>query len=235
MLFPCFSRKYLFINVIFFHEKQVNVHEISYTAVPSTYFSNVFIPRKLELSTTQHKGEKVQIHQKGQTELRHLPTTRQNYRRGPTSLAARSGHTTTQPHLPLCSVKTRGIDQPARAEQRRRKRRGGGNRHPRSPKQINVFGVMGDRDTPSSCLFVSDLPSDITEKVRVRARWQGGVANVLREHVSKAGALGTCWAGSLTDQGLGGENIVDVCSRALCLERERVKFFGSLGRSPVSL
>lgn len=24
---------------------------------------------------------------------------------------------------------------------------------------------MGDRDTPSSCLFVSDLPSDITEKV----------------------------------------------------------------------
>lgn len=24
---------------------------------------------------------------------------------------------------------------------------------------------MGDRDTPSSCLFVSDLPSDVTEKV----------------------------------------------------------------------
>lgn len=39
--------------------------------------------------------------------------------------------------------------------------------------------AMGDRDTPSSCLFVSDLPSDITEKVRrsgskcayVRACW----------------------------------------------------------------
>lgn len=27
---------------------------------------------------------------------------------------------------------------------------------------------MGDRDTPSSCLFVSDLPSDVTEKVSDR-------------------------------------------------------------------
>ena len=25
---------------------------------------------------------------------------------------------------------------------------------------------MGDRDAPISCLFVSDLPTDITEKVR---------------------------------------------------------------------
>lgn len=32
-------------------------------------------------------------------------------------------------------------------------------------RQSSKTRIMGDRDTPSCCLFVSDLPSDVTEKV----------------------------------------------------------------------